>query len=136
LSGEKPKRFALAPDRTSFAPADLGKAEDFRTIKSKQEKIRDQDNAKPVPKPQIFSLDNPRLAPPGMKGINRSVKPGQDVNINISVNVRVEPERAPPRSFRANDVPKEKLRLGDQDKARKEFKPIARSFGNKPRLER
>jgi len=134
VSGEqKSKRFALGQEKAVFAPADLAGAKDFKSIKAEREKIRDQDNAAPTPKPKMFSLDNPRLAPSGMKGITRSVTAGRDVNINVNVTVRVDQASHAPRKARVQEPPKEQTRIGDQGKARKKFKPLSQNEAIKTR---
>lgn len=124
---QKKKRFALDTGRTSFTVSDL-------------KPVRDQDNAKPVPAPpKIFNLDNPRLAPPGMSGTKtRTVATGrnQDININLNVNVRLEEPKPPQREKTAKPLPKERLRLGDEGKANREFRSIARSLPGHSRDQR
>lgn len=51
--------FSQSKDRTSFSAAEL----------KRDMPLRDQDNAGMRPKPRGITLDNPRLAPPGMSGI-------------------------------------------------------------------
>lgn len=92
--------------------------------------VRDQDNAAPKPTPpKIFSLDHPKLAPPGMKGISRTLRPGQNHDINVNVNVRMEQprpaQRPPPPSTRP------RLQLGDQDNARREFRSLTHALSSK-----
>lgn len=112
MTDSNPKKpFSLATDKNWFSMDDL---------KAKQ--VRDQDNAAPKPTPpRIFRLDHPRLAPPGMKGITQTVKPGQNLDININVNVRMDQ----PKMREHPSLPKENLRLGDHGRAGREFKPLA-----------
>lgn len=114
MTDSHPKKpFALDVGQTSFTMRDL-----------KAPQIRDQDNAAPKPQPpQAFRLDNPRLAPPGMKGIAQSVRLGQNLDINLNVNVRMDQPRPEERLVPTSARPR--LQLGDQDNARREFKPLA-----------
>jgi hypothetical protein len=77
---QPPKPSARETGRTSFTKSDLEQAKPSlslskdRTIFSAAElkrdvPLRDQDNAGMRPKPRGITLDNPRLAPPGMSGI-------------------------------------------------------------------
>lgn len=114
MTDSKPQKpFGLDVGQTSFSMCDL-----------KTPQIRDQDNAAPKPQPpQIFRLDHPRLAPPGMKGIARTVKPGQNFDVNIKVNVLFDQAKISSQPDRS--MPKERLQLGNQGKAGREFKPLA-----------
>lgn len=113
MTDNHPKRpFVLDVGQTSFTMRDL-----------KAPQIRDQDNAAPKPQPpQAFRLDNPRLAPPGMKGITQTIRPNQNLDININVDVRMDQ----PQAWERPTLPRENLRLGDQGKAGRAFQPIAR----------
>lgn len=105
------KPFALDVGQTSFTMRDL-----------QAPQIRDQDNSAPKPQPpQAFRIDNPRLAPPGMKGIMRTVRPGQNLEININVNMRMDQ----PTTRECPPSPKERLSLGQQGKVQREFRPLA-----------
>lgn len=110
------KPFALDAGRTSFGMNDL------------KPQIRDQDNAAPRPAPpQIFRLDNPRLAPPGMKGITATFRPNQNIDININLNVRLDQ----PKPFKRPPPPsaKPRLELGDGGNVRREYKSLSSNLG-------
>ncbi|MEJ7925813.1 hypothetical protein WG908_03475 [Sphingobium sp. AN641] len=111
MTDGKPKKpFALDVGQTSFTMRDL-----------KAPQIRDQDNAAPKPTPpKLFRLDHPRLAPPGMKGITRTVSAKQNLDININVNVRMDQ----PQMHERLTFHRENLRLGDQGKAERDFKSL------------
>lgn len=119
--GKPKKPFSLASDKNWFSMDDL---------KAKQ--IRDQDNAAPKPAPpQIFRLDHPRLAPPGMKGITRTVSAKQNLDININVIVRLEEPKPRPRLDPPS--PSARVRLGDQERTKQQFKALASPSPHKSR---
>lgn len=116
MSGENTKK--------RFSLGDLGKSASMSELNTRKATIRDQDNVQPtIPPPRIFQLDNPRLAPRGSKGISTSLRTPQSVDINVNVNVRLEPPKPPPPRKEQNN--KARVQLGDHDRTKREFKPIA-----------
>ncbi|WP_156840913.1 hypothetical protein [Novosphingobium aquimarinum] len=100
------KRFALDDaqnQRTSFTMKDLP--------------VRDQDNAKPVPKPP-FQIDHLRLAPPGMAG----TKTSNYKSLPIS-DKQIKPKTQQDPAARTSTLPTEgRLRLGNQNHITEKFK--------------
>jgi hypothetical protein len=94
--------------RTGFTLDDVKGAKRFETP------VRDKDNAAPrVPPPSMARTPHPRLAPPGSVGIRPSLYPVMD--------------RAPPQ------LPQAKIELGQQDVAKRSFKPLVQKSPDKGR---
>lgn len=86
--------------KTRFTLADLPQKSTFR----------DKDNAQPrVPPPRMTQTPHPRLAPSGMSGIKPSSRLGMP----------------PQAQANAQTQPKQKITLGSQGQAKRDFKPLA-----------